>query len=198
MKIITTIGLILTLQSEIQANTFRSTSTMNVVSENDSLIKLTWTKFSKAILNKDLKTFRAMSTDCINCAWCVTNTAKEDTLFKVEKATNKKVWFDKLYSELCFISIDELIDEDYDLIFTKRTKSRMRKKFNLVFSDVTYYQRLIAKTCIIDNPEETKLDVKEVLLIDVESTPKHEGPRMAFAFIKINGQYKFCAFSSIP
>ncbi len=199
MKIISSLGLIIALQTQIQSATHCFTSSiMNLKSDKDSLLKITWTKFSKAILNKDIKTLKAMSADCINCAWCVTNTTKEDTLYKFEKATNMKAWYNKLYSELCFISIDKFIDEDYELIFTKRTKSRMRNKFNLVYSDITDYQRLIAKTCIIDNPEETKLDVKEVLLIDVESTPKHEGARMAFVFIKIKGQYKFCAFSSIP
>ena len=195
-KLFTLIGLFIASHSVILGSSFSSTLTLN--SDNDSLIKAAWEKFYKAILNKDFKTFKAMSTDCINCPWCVTNTKKEDTLFNSYRAANHKSWYDTLYSDLSYISIDKFMKEDYDFIFTKKTKSRMRKKYNLVFLDVEIYPRLYAKPCIIDAPDLNKLDPKEVLLVDTEAAPKRDGPRMAFVFIKVKGEYKFCGFSSIP
>jgi hypothetical protein len=67
-KLFTLIGLFIASHSVILGSSFSSTLTLN--SDNDSLIKAAWEKFYKAILNKDFKTFKAMSTDCINCPWC--------------------------------------------------------------------------------------------------------------------------------
>lgn len=197
-KIFTLIILFIALHSVILGSSFYLTSNFNINSDNDSLIKTTWEKFYIAILNKDFKTFKVMSTDCINCPWCVTNTKKEDTLFNSYRAANLKSWYDTLYSNLSYISIDKFMKEDYNFIFTKKTKSRMRKKYNLVFSDVEIYPRLYAKPCIIDTPDLNKLDPKEVLLVDTEAAPKRDGPQMAFVFIIVKGEYKFCGFSYLP
>ena len=166
--------------------------------DNDSTLKTTWTKFSKAILNKDLKAFKAMSTECVNCEWCTTNTAKEDTLFEAYKAANEKTWYDKLYTDLCFIPIDKFIGEDYDLIFTDETKSRLLNTSKLYYADNKHNFKLYDKSCIIGKNKVKDLDCKEVLLTTIDSTPKLEGAQFAFAFVKIKGQYKFCGFSTIP
>ena len=44
---------------------------------NDSLIKTTWNKFANSVLNRDRQLFKSISTDCIYCSKCVTNTQKK-------------------------------------------------------------------------------------------------------------------------
>jgi hypothetical protein len=192
------VGLSLALHTGILGNSSRSTSTPHSTEDKDSLLKLTWIKFSKAALNKDLKTFKAMSTKCVYCEWCLVNTAKEDTLFEAYKAANEKTWYDKLNSDLCFISIDKFVSEDYDLFFTADTKSRMLDTSKLYFADNKHNSGLYNKPCIIGKNKLADLDCKEVLLTVVDSTPKREGAQLAFAFVKIKGQYKFCGMSTIP
>lgn len=166
--------------------------------DNDAIFKATWNKFTKAVLSKDLKTFKAMSTNCLNCSWCVTNTAKEDSLFEAYQKVNEKIWYDKLYSEFSYISIDKFINEDYIFIFKSETKSRMQDTSKLYFADDKQNSKLYMKTCIVGVAEEQTLDFKEVFLTIVDSTPKREGAQFTFAFVKIKGQYKFCGFSTIP
>jgi hypothetical protein len=165
---------------------------------NDSLFKLTWNKFAKAVLNKDLKTFKMMSTSCVNCSWCLTNTAKEDTLLEAYKVVNEKTWYDKIYSELSYFSIDKFINEDYDFIFTEEVNARLLNATKLNFIDDNHNAKVYYKPCIIGKVDKTKLDFKEVLLTIVDPSPKYEGAQLAFAFVKIKGQYKFCGFSTIP
>lgn len=166
--------------------------------DNDTILKAAWTTFSKAILDKDLKTFKAMTAECINCYWCVTNTAKEDTLFEAYRAANEKTWYDKLNTEFCFIPIDNFISGDYDLIFTDNIKSRILDTSKLYFADNKHNFKLYDKPCIIGKNKVKDLDCKEVLLTTIDSTPKLEGAQFAFAFVKIKGRYKFCGFSTIP
>jgi hypothetical protein len=68
----------------------------------------------------------------------------------------------------------------------------------LYFADNKHNFKLYDKPCIIGKNKVKDLDCKEVLLTIIDSTPKREGAQLAFAFVKIKGQYKFCGFSTIP
>lgn len=175
-----------------------SNSILHLPPTNDSLIKVTWNKFVKAILGKDFTTFKKMSTHCIHCPWCVRNTKKEDSLFKSYKFPDEKTRYEHLYSDLCFIPIDRFEIEDYPIIFTKKVRTRMKNKSNFVFTNIIDFPKLYSKPCIIEKPNATLLYPIEVLLIDVEASSGNEGKRIAFAFIQVDGQYKFCGFSTEP
>lgn len=166
--------------------------------DNDSLLKSTWIKFANSVLNKDRKLFKQLSTNCIRCDHCVTNTQTEDSLFDIYRSKNEKTWYDKLYTEFCFIPIDKFINEDLNTIFTDNIKSRLLDTSKLNFVDDNHNGKLYSKPCIIGTTKEIKHDFREVLLLSIDPTPKYEGTQFAFAFVKINGQYKFCGFSTIP
>ena len=193
------LGLCLIAATYIFGNTASQATFESHISsiDNDSLLKTTWNKFANSVLNKDKKLFKELSTDCIHCSWCVTNTGTEDSLFEIYRSKNENIWYDKLYTELCFIPIDKFIKEDFDMIFIDKIKTRLMDTSKLNFADDNHNAKLYSKPCIIAD-KRIKPDFKEVLLLSIDPTPKFEGAQSAFAFVKINGQYKFCGFSTIP
>jgi hypothetical protein len=164
---------------------------------NDSLLKLTWDKFAKAVLKKDMKLIKSLSTDCIECLFCVTNTRKEDSLFTIYMDQNEKLWFNKLNSELSFIPIDKFISEDFKIIFTKKIEEGLLDSTKLHFAYDNHNASIFSKPCIITTKKEEKLDFREVRVRTTEPDPstKYEGSSCGFEFVKLNGQYKFCGFN---
>jgi len=166
--------------------------------DNDSLLKSTWTKFSNAVLNKDFKSLKFLSTDSILCVWCVTNTQIEDSLFEIFKIKNENIWYEKLYTQFCFISTENFIKEDFEFIFTDKIKTRLLDTTKLNFTDDNHNAKLYLRYGIIGTIQKVKPDFREVLLTSIDPNLNFEGSQFAFAFVKLNGQYKFCGFSTIP
>lgn len=179
-------------------NPTRQSDSLYLKNRADSLIRLTWKEFSKAVLRKDMEKIKAMSTACVHCRWCATNTAREDSIFRAFPATDEKARYEHLYGQLSAIPMEIFLEEDFRLIFTKKTLSRMRNENNYVFTDIADLPRYYDRDCIIKGREKHELDIKEVLLIDIDSKQEQEGLRMAFVFIKVNGRYMFCGFSRVP
>ncbi len=175
-----------------------SNRTNSVSESNDSLLTATWNRFATAVLQYDVKAFKALSTDSIRCDECLTNTRTENSLLNDYKINNERTWYNDLYTKLCYISIAKFIQEDYELIFSDQIKSRLLDATKLHFIDNDHNSRLYSRPGIIGKPQKTKPDFKEVLLTTIDSTPTREGAQFAFAFVNVGGQFKFCGFSTIP
>ncbi len=164
----------------------------------DEEFQRAWKLFADAILKQDIKSIKALSTDCIMCTDCFTNTPLEDSLFKKFQKENPDTWYQKLYNDFSFVLVDHFIKEDFDIIFNEKVKLRLLNKSKLIYIDDNHNAKVYAKPCVIGTASLNELDFQEVLLTYIDPTPKFEGSQRAFAFVKIKGQYKFCGFSTIP
>jgi hypothetical protein len=165
---------------------------------SDEKLKLTWTLFAKAILANDTISIKKLSTNCINCSVCVTNTPLEDSLFENFKKNNPENWYEELYEELCYIPIDNFIKNDLLIIFNNKIKPRMLDSSKIAFFDDYHNRNLYQKICISATAKIDKTKHKEVLLTSVDPNNHFEGAQHAYAFILTNEGYKFCGFSTIP
>ncbi len=157
-----------------------------------------WLEFSKAILNQDLKSIKALSSDCILCPDCVVNTPKEDSTFKEFQEKNPDRWYDKLYNEFCYVSIDKFLAEDLNLIFDEKVKSRLIDSTKVNYAGNSHNSKAYSRACIMGRLETAQCDFREVLLTYIDPSPKFEGSQWSFAFVKVNGKYKFSGFATIP
>lgn len=157
-----------------------------------------WKLFASTVLKQDIKSIKALSTDCIMCSDCVTNTFLEDSLFNKFQNDNPDSWYEKLNNDFRFIPVDRFIKEDLDLIFNKKVKSRLLNKSKLIYIDNNHNAKVYAKPCVIGTTPLNELNFKEVFLMIIDSTFKFEGGTWAFDFVKKNGKYKFCGCSTIP
>ncbi len=178
------------------ANSIKTTSIVD--GKADQEFKQAWLEFSNAILSQDLKLIKSLSSDCIFCSDCVVNTPKEDSIFKEFQEKNPDQWYDKLTSELCYISIDKFLTEDLNLIFNEKIKSRLLDKTKIIYADDNHNSKVYSIKCIIGSLQTAQCEFKEVFLTYTDPTSKIEGSQWAFAFVKTSGKYKFCGFSTIP
>ena len=178
--------------------TLHGKSTSNAATLVNEEFQDAWKLFADAILKQDIKSIKALSTDCIMCTDCFTNTPLEDSLFKKIQKENPDTWYQKLYNDFSFVPVDHFIKEDFDIIFNEKVKLRLLNKSKLIYIDDNHNAKVYAKPCVIGTASLNELDFQEVLLTYIDPTPKFEGSQRAFAFVKIKGQYKFCGFSTIP
>ena len=78
--------------------------------------------FANAVLSSDLKKIKQLSTNCIYCTDCITNTPKEDSLFNNFQKKNPNTWYDKLYSDFCYIPINKFLKEGFVIVFDSISK----------------------------------------------------------------------------
>lgn len=196
--LITTWAVLITLCFSNSPFTYSHNTIHTTNTTADREFKQVWRTFSKAILNQDLKLIKSLSTDCILCADCVVNTPKEERIFKEFQEKNPDQWYNKLYEEYCYINIDKFIKEDLNIIFNEKVKSILLDKIKIQYNNNNHNAKAYNKTCIVGNIMTTQYTFKEVLLTYMDPTPQFEGSQWAFAFVKKNGKYKFCGFSTIP
>lgn len=177
-------------------NSNKTTSIVDTIADQE--FNQTWLEFSKAILSQDLELIKSLSSDCILCSDCFVNTPIEDSVFKEFQEKNPDKWYNKLYYELCYISIDKFLTEDLNLIFNEKVKSRLLDKTKIIYADNNHNSKAYSIKCIIGSSQTAQCEFKEVLLTYIDPTPKFEGSQWSFAFVKTNGKYKFCGFSTIP
>ena len=174
----------------------KTTSIVDTIADHE--FHQAWLEFSKAILNQDLKSIKSLSSDCILCSDCVVNTPTEDSAFKEFQEKNPDLWYDKLYNEFCYVNIDKFLAEDLKLIFNEKVKSRLLDKTKINYADNSHNSKAYTQSCIIGRLQSSQYEFKEVLLSYIDPIPKFEGSQWTFAFVKVNGKYKFCGFATIP
>jgi hypothetical protein len=166
--------------------------------ESDEELKRAWSLFSKAILFNDIQALKDLSTDCIRCSACVTNTSSEDSVFTVYRNNNPDTWYDTLYGELSYIPLQIFLEKDLRLLFDANTNSRLLDSSKISFHDDNHNKGLYIKECIIKPSDSSKADIQEVLLTVIDPSSETEGMQKGFAFVKTEKGYKFCGYSTIP
>jgi hypothetical protein len=175
-----------------------TSKTVNPVNEFDKEFEAAWTTFANAILSGDLKKVKELSSNCIRCSDCVTNTPREDSLYNKFKNKNPDTWYDKLSSELSFIPIDQFIKEDLALLFDPVLKSRMFDTSKIGFHNDEINKKLYDKKCIISSANLKNSKLQEAVVLVIDPSVETEGLQKAFAFIQTKQGYKFCGYSTIP
>lgn len=183
-----------------QDNLFPKTVNQNITlaSNSDEEFKKAWMNFVNAVLTGNLKEIKGLSSHCIYCTDCVTNTPKESSVFDTFRNTNQKTWSNKLYNEFSYLPIDEFLREDLPIIFDSTTKSRMIDISKFRFQYDNRNQDLYQKSCIIKGSSSLKGTIIEMFVTINDPSSENEGLEKAFAFIKTEEGYKFCGYSTIP
>lgn len=167
-------------------------------SEQDSLVKSTWTAFTKAVKAGDIQGFRALSADCIYCPWCARNTPQEDSVYKRLLNVQGRTGYEQHYPSNNTKLLETFIKEDYSLIFTKAVKKRLGMEANALFTPISYFPELLQQDCAAGQAKAPHAELIEVLLPDLNVSRKKAGPSLAFVFVKQENAYKFCAFALAP
>lgn len=169
--------------------------TTNIDSIN---FKETWSSFADAVINNDFKRLKELSTDCIYCTYCVTDTRDKDSLFTNFQNKNEKIWYDKLYNELSYLPADKFFKEDYKLIFDNNIISRIGDKSKINFLDRGNDTMTNIHPCYKDIFKNKFPNIQEVLVTRIDPSPKYEGAQFALDFIMTKSGYKFFSFYTIP
>lgn len=175
-----------------------TSKTITHTSKPDKEFEEAWVTFANAILAGDLNTLKRISSNCIRCSDCVTNTTKEDSMYNEFEKKNPDTWYDKFYSELSFIPIDKFIKEDLNLIFDPPLKSRMLDTFKIGFHNDEINKKLYVKKCIISTVDLEASKLQEAIVLVIDPSSETEGFQKAFTFIQTKQGYKFCGYSTIP
>jgi hypothetical protein len=91
--------------------------------------------FAIAIASNDVATIKAMSTPCVGCVDCLTNTAEEDSKVMEMRHQYPEEWYDMMYGKLCFIEIGRFIRDDLPVVLNEETKARLLDESKLDFVD---------------------------------------------------------------
>ena len=183
-------------QSDLQLTD--TIQTIKSTAQSDEEFKKDWITFVNAVLAGDLKTLKGLSSGCIYCTDCVTNSHKEDSLFSDFQNKNPDTWYARLNSEFYYISIDKFLREDLTIVFDSISKSRMLNDSKIRFHNDEANKDLYAKKCIVSGMDLRNVKILEMFVKVVDPSSETEGMDKAFAFIQTKQGYKFCGYSTIP
>ncbi len=171
----------------------------NTLSAADRLeLQKVWAAFATAIASKNVATIKAMSTPCVGCVDCLTNTTEEDSKIMAMRHQHPEKWYDMMYGKLCFIDIGRFIRDDLPVILNEETKARLLDESKLHFVDNGHNRGVYDNNCIASVAERKKAVFAEVLVTVMDGGGGSEGMQKAFAFVKTGGSFKFCGYSTIP
>jgi len=169
------------------------------LSASDRLeLQKVWVAFATAIASNDVATIKAMSTPCVGCVDCLTNTTEEESKVMEMRHQYPEKWYDMMYGKLCFIEIGRFIRDDIPVILNEETKARLLDGAKLDFVDNGHNRGVYDNNCIASVAERKKAVFSEVLVTVIDSGVGREGMQKAFAFVKKGSSFKFCGYSTIP
>jgi hypothetical protein len=187
------------LNDDNKAVSADSSTTLHDTTNIDSIkFSQTWNSFADAVIHNDIKHLKELSTNCIYCTYCVTDTKDKDSLFTDFQNKNKSIWYDKLYNELSYIQADQFFKEDYQLIFDSNIVSRIADKSKVNFLNRGNDTMTNVHTCYKNIFKDKFPNVQEVLVTRIDPSPKYEGAQVALDFIMTKSGYKFFSFYTIP
>ena len=172
--------------------------TIRTSPKQDEEFEKAWTKFANAVLSRNPKALAELSSACIYCTHCVTNTPKEDSLFNDFRSKNPDAWYEKLNSEYCYIPINKFLSDDFELIFDSITTSKMLKASKISYHDDGHNKGLYKNNCIAKSSELKNSKLLEMFVKVIDYSSETEGLSKAFAFIQTKQGYRFCGYSTIP
>ena len=179
-----------------RSNEFQTRSDASTTS--DKKLHLAWSDFRKAIKAKDISALRRLSTDCILCSDCLTNTAEEDAMIDKLKIDNPETWYGSIYDSLSFIPFNKFLKEEYPLVFDSLLRANMYVDALVSFYDSDHNLQRHLHSCIKFNLDLKNPKLREVLVQLSGPSLKHEGATAALAFIETKNTYLFCGYSTIP
>jgi hypothetical protein len=165
------------------------------VSQANKEFEKAWRIFVNAVLADDFKKTKQLSTNCIDCSICVTNTPEEAAVY--DEYWSSHQYFKKIDSAK-FVSIDKFIREDLKIIFDSTLKSRLKVESKVIFHDYGIVNRTYNERCIISSSDFKKSKLQEAIVSVIDPSPEFEGFQKAFDFILTKQGYKFCGYSTIP
>ncbi|QCO35505.1 hypothetical protein [Leptospira interrogans] len=163
--------------------------------QTESEIQKVWIQFANSILTDDLKETKRLSTNCIYCPECLTNTPEEES--RLEKFQDSN--YDKLYSDLSYISIDTFLEKDKPLFLNAEIKTKLLNPNNYKIDLEDPIPDLFNRSCILSKEEFNSTKVYAVLVTVQKPTfNSEEGSAMKFTFIRTKKGLRFCEYLSIP
>jgi hypothetical protein len=162
-------------------------------------LEKSWRIFTNAVLSNNLREIKEISTACIHCTDCPTNTRQEDSLFSEYQKKNPNTWYDKLYSQFSYIPIDEFLTNDYPSVFDSVVKSRFYNQSAIRFYDVNEINmHLYSKNCIVNSSTIKESTITEIFVKTIDWSEETEGMSKVFSFLKTKDGYKFCGYWTLP
>ncbi|WP_061296100.1 hypothetical protein [Leptospira interrogans] len=160
--------------------------------QTESEIQKVWIQFANSILTDDLKETKRLSTNCIYCPECLTNTPEEESQFQDSN-------YDKLYSDLSYISIDTFLEKDKPLFLNAEIKTKLLNPNNYKIDLEDPIPDQFNRSCILSKEEFNSTKVYAVLVTVQKPTfNSEEGSQMKFTFIRTKKGLRFCEYLSIP
>ena len=160
--------------------------------------KEAWNSFADAAIHNDIKRLRKLSTNCIYCTYCVTDTKYKDSLFTDFQNRNEKIWYDKFYNELSYIPADIFFKEEYQLIFDSALIKRITDQSKINFLNRGNNKMTKIHPCYKNIFKNKFPNIQEVLVTRIDPSSKYEGAQIALDFIMTKNGYKFFSFYTIP
>lgn len=163
--------------------------------QTESEIQKVWIQFANSILTDDLKETKRLSTNCIYCPECLTNTPEEES--RLEKFQDSN--YDKLYSDLSYISIDTFLEKDKPLFLNAEIKTKLLNPNNYKIDLEDPISDRFNRSCILSKEEFNSTKVYAVLVTVQKPTSNSEGDlQRKFTFIRTKKGLRFCEYLSIP
>ncbi len=163
--------------------------------QTESEIQKVWIQFANSILTDDLKETKRLSTNCIYCPECLTNTPEEES--RLEKFQDSN--YDKLYSDLSYISIDTFLEKDKPLFLNAEIKTKLLNPNNYKIDLEDLIPDRFNRSCILSKEEFSSTKVYAVLVTVQKPTSNSEGDlQRKFTFIRTKKGLRFCEYLSIP
>ena len=157
-----------------------------------------WVAFATAIATNDVAAIKAISTPCVGCVDCLTNTAEEHKKIMEMCHQYPEKWYDMMYGKLCFIETGRFIRDDLPVVLNEETRARLLDESKLYFVDNGHNRGVYDNNCIASVAESKKAVFAEVLVTVIDTGGGSEGMQKAFAFVKTGSSFKFCGYSTIP
>ncbi|KAK2617465.1 hypothetical protein CFV95_019605 [Leptospira interrogans] len=163
--------------------------------QTESEIQKVWIQFANSILTDDLKETKRLSTNCIYCPECLTNTPEEES--RLEKFQDSN--YDKLYSDLSYISIDTFLEKDKPLFLNAEIKTKLLNPNNYKIDLEDPISDRFNRSCILSKEEFSSTKVYAVSVTVQKPTSNSEGDLLRkFTFIRTKKGLRFCEYLSIP
>ncbi|SNR53074.1 hypothetical protein SAMN04488009_2169 [Maribacter sedimenticola] len=146
---------------------------------NDELSTM-WSSFLSDLAARDKVAFKNASGNVIRCYDCLENTPTEREYISRLRDTDS-LWYETIYQDLIYISVDSFIAKDYDIMFNKPFINLLRTNETIQLMDT------IDDTITAD-----------ILVTTTPPTLNFEGAQHSFTFIKTNAGWKFKEVATIP
>ncbi|EMI63986.1 hypothetical protein MAL08_17880 [Leptospira noguchii] len=165
---------------------------IDLENQTESEIQKAWIQFANSILAGDLKETKRLSTNCIYCPECLTNTPEEESKYQDSN-------YDKFYSNLSYISIDTFLEKDIPLSLNAEIKAKLLNPNNYKIDSEDPIPDRFNRSCIISKEEFSSTKVYAVLVTVQKPTSESEGDvQRKFTFIRTKNGLRFCEYLSIP